>query len=247
MAIDTALPTQVLEAADAWWAQDFGFDAVDVRPARTVVREHAGRLVSSTGIWILVTGEFPVVAMPPDVFGVLRERAAAWSRSVVADRAALVAAIEPFQCTRVVGPAFIGYGTGDTLDLSWAERARPLTTGDALAVGTLRGECGAEEWDHGGSHEGARRFGAYDAAGRLCSLAGYVIWDRLAHISVITSPAARGRGLGRATVALAAQHAASAGLVPQYRTLAANTFSMQLGQRLGFRQYGFSVSVRLGA
>jgi len=222
-------------------------EASALRPARTLVREHAGRLVSSMGIWILVTGEFPVVGMPAHVFGVLREAAGAWSRSLVADGGALVAAIAPFRSTKVVGPAFIGYGTGDTLDLSSAERARPVTDGDALTVDSLRAECGAEEWAHGGSRADARRFGAYDAAGRLCSLAGYAVWDRLAHIAVITSPAARGRGLGRAAVALAAQDALAAGLIPQYRTLASNAPSMQLGRQLGFREYGFSVSVRLAA
>ena len=219
-----------------------------VRPPRTIVREHAGRLVGATAIWILVTGEFPVISMPANVFSVLRETAEAWSSSLVADSAAIVDAIVPFRTTKVVGPAFIGYGTRGTLDLSWAERARPVSSMDALLVDALRAECTAEEWDHGGCRvSDACRFGAVDGDDRLCSLASYVVWDRLAHISVITRPAARGHRYGRAAVALAAKHAIETGLIPQYRTLASNTPSIELARRLGFQEYGFSVYIRLAA
>jgi RimJ/RimL family protein N-acetyltransferase len=242
------LPADVREVADTWWARDFAVDSNALRPPRTIVQEHAGRLVGAAGIWILVTGEFPMVSMPASVFSVLRETAEAWSSSLVADSAAIVNAIVPFRSTKVVGPAFIGYGTGDTLDLSWAERARPVSDREALAVDALRVECTAEEWEHGGGRAGdACRFGAADGDNRLCSLASYVVWDRLAHISVITRPAGRGHGYGRAAVALAAKHAIEAGLIPQYRTLASNAPSMQLARRLGFQEYGFSVFVRLAA
>jgi len=240
------LPAHVRDAADAWWSQDFSVDPSALRPATTVVQEHTGRLSGSTGIWILVTGEFPVISMPAKVFCVLRDTARGWSSSMVGDRAAIADAILPFTSTRVVGPAFIGYGTGGMLNLSAAERARPVSDSDALAVDALRAECKSEEWEHGGGQAGdARRFGAADEDGRLCSLASYVVWDRLAHVSVITRPSARGRGFGKAAVALAAKHAIEAGLVPQYRTLASNDPSMRLGQRIGFQAYGFSVSVRL--
>jgi RimJ/RimL family protein N-acetyltransferase len=81
--------------------------------------------------------------------------------------------------------------------------------------------------------------------GPIGSLASYAVWDRLAHISVITGGSQRGRGSGRAVVALAARHALDAGLVPQYRTLHSNAPSMALGRRLGFREYGLSIYVRL--
>lgn len=242
------LPDDVREAADTWWARDFAMDPCALRPPRTVVQEHTGRLAGATGIWILVTGNFPVISMPANVFSVLRETAQAWSSSLVADSAAIVDAIAPFKSAKVVGPAFIGYGTSGSLNLSWAERARHLSSADALAVEALRRECTAEEWEHGGGRAGDPcRFGAVGSDNRLCSLASYVTWGRLAHISAITRPASRGHGYGRPVVALAAKHAIEAGLIPQYRTLASNGPSMQLAQRLGFQEYGFSVFVRLAA
>jgi len=241
------LPDNVREAADTWWAQDFAVDPCALRPPRTVVQEHAGRLTGATGIWILVTGNFPVISMPANVFSVLRETAKAWSSSLVADSTAIVDAIAPFESTKVVGPAFIGYGTGGSLNLSCAERARHLSSADAPSVEALRRECTAAEWEHGAGRAGACHFGAVDGDNRLCSLASYVTWGRLAHIAAITRPASRGHGYGRAAVALAAKHAIEVGLIPQYRTLASNGPSMQLAKHLGFQEYGFSVFVRLAA
>jgi RimJ/RimL family protein N-acetyltransferase len=242
------LPDDVREAADAWWAQDFAVNSGALRPARTVVQEHAGRRLGATGIWILVTGQFPRISMPPTVFGVLGEAARGWTCSLVADSAALVNAIVPFESIKVVGPAFIGYWTAGTSGLVWAKQARPLSASDVPEVDALRAECTEEEWQHGGcGSSGALSFGVFDGEQRLCSLASYVVWDRLAHISIVTRPAARGHGFARAAVSLAAEHAIKAGLVPQYRTLASNVRSLQLARRLGFQEYGLSVYVRLSA
>jgi RimJ/RimL family protein N-acetyltransferase len=111
----------------------------------------------------------------------------------------------------------------------------------------LREACGAA-WDHGGSKidPGVPLFGVFDGSRELTALASYQVWnERIAHISIVTHPRHQGRGLGRAAVALAAQRALTAGLVPQYRTLQANTASMAIAKRLGFVEYGFSVYVRM--
>ena len=211
------------------------------------MQAHRGRLADATGIWSLVAGEFPVISMPAAVFSVLADSARAWTRDSVADAAALVAAIAPFAAVKVVGPACIGYATRETLDVSDAERARVLTgsSADERAIEALRAECTEEEWQHGGASHGAAAFAVAEGDGRLGALASYVVWDRLAHIAVITASSQRGRGAGRAAVALAAKHALDAGLIPQYRTLRSNAPSMAIGRRLGFRAYGFSVYVRL--
>lgn len=242
------LPREARDAADAWWAQDFAIEPAALHPRQTWVQAHRGRLADATGISVLVAGGSPVVSMPAAVYAALGAAARRWTRDGVADGAALARAIAPFEAVKVVGPAFIGYGTRDTLDLSDAGLARELSgsSADERAVQALRAECTEEEWQHGGC--GAHRAAAFAASaedGRLGSLASYAVWGRLAHISVITGRAQRGRGSGRAVVALAAQHALDAGLIPQYRTLHSNAPSMALGRRLGFREYGFSMYVRL--
>jgi GNAT superfamily N-acetyltransferase len=240
--------SQILAVADAWWSQDLGCTVRELRPSATRVQEHRGGLLGSTNIWILVLGEHPVVSLPPEALA-LTARAERWSRTQVATPANLLADLGTLgagRIERIVGPAFIGYGL-EGLHLEDSTRARVLTAEDAPALARLRASCGVEEWEHGGSDRaaGGALFGAYEA-GELVAVASYKVWgERLAHIAIATKPARRGRGFGKAAVALAAKRALEAGLVPQYRTLRSNSSSLAIARHLGFVDYGFSVAVRL--
>jgi GNAT superfamily N-acetyltransferase len=205
-------------------------------------------LAGNPGIWILVAGGAPLISLPADTLDTLGDHAQAWSAADVADVVALhghLTALCPRTVDRIIGPAFIGYGSADSLDLRDARGARPLAAPEE--VGRLRAACQPEEWDHGGSDpEHEPTFGVFDDANELLALSGYKVWNAaIAHISIVTHPLFRGRGNGRAAVALAAQHAVAAGLLPQYRTLQRNAPSMNIARRLGFIEYGFSVYVRL--
>lgn len=144
---------------------------------------------------------------------------------------------------RVIGPAYIGYAEAVCPP---SHPVRSLTGGDAFAGGVLRAACAETDWEHGGSV-----FGKYPLSGvfvdsELAALAGYEVWGgTIAHISVITHPAFRGRGFGRSVVAHVAQVALAAGLIPQYRTLQSNRASMRIAESLGFFLYATSVAVRL--
>jgi len=238
---------KVLGIADRWWARDFACGPDDLRPATTHVQEHAGTMLGNPGIWILVVGAAPLVSLPPGMMAALARRARRWSRSLVAEPAALAAELEGLDLERIVGPAFIGYGTDSTLKLDLAARGRALTSGDAGAVAELRAACSDEAWAHGGSDPRiVPTFGCFDEAGQLCALAGYKTWGgTIAHISIVSAPSRRGRGFASAAVACAARHALGAGLLPQYRTLMSNEPSMAVARKLGFASYGFSVFVRL--
>ena len=234
--------------ADDWWARDFACSSADLRPTRTHVQRHVGALLDNPGIWILVAGGAPLVSLPSDATDVLVEKAQSWSSSDVADTPKLHRQLAPL-CSRpvekILGPAFIVYGSADSLDLRDARFARPSPSPGAIAK--LQAVCQSEEWNHGGSEPHPQRtFGVLDQFNELLALSGYKVWNEaIAHIAIVTHPEHRGRGLGRSAVALAAQHALSAGLVPQYRTLRQNAPSMNIARRLGFIEYGFSVYVRL--
>lgn len=243
------LPESVLGIADDWWAHDLGCRPEELRPQATRVQHHAGELIGNPAIWILVVGAFPVVSLPPWLWPILSDRARLWSPSMVADRSALAAQLEPVPVERIVGPAFIGYATEDTLCVPASPSSRQLTESDADAVARLRAVCPPEDWQHGGTDlRKVPAFGAYDETGELAALAGYEIWaGRIAHISIVTATGRRNRGFGSSAVAMAATHALNAGLLPQYRTLASNASSMRVAERLGFKEYGFSVAVTPGA
>lgn len=201
------------------------------------------------GIWILGVGPFPLVSLPKTALAVIGERARRWTERTIRDVPTLLREIRPLEVEKVIGPAFIGYGTQPTLELASATRARKLGRADVRAIERLRTACSEEDWEHGGSHfEKSPLFGAGDGLDELAALAGYEVWnEKIAHISIVSAPERRGRGFATAAVALAARHALSAGLVPQYRTLLANAAAMGVARRLRFEEYGVSVYVRLGS
>jgi GNAT superfamily N-acetyltransferase len=242
------LSDYTLRVADAWWARDFACSPDHLRPRATHVQVHAGELTGDDGIWILAVGTWPLVSLPLAVFPRLCERAQAWSRETIATSGTLEEGLAPIRPTRIVGPAFIGYATRESLRKEIKKRARQLVESDAVAGTALRSPCDAEAWEHGGSEFGhVPTFGAFERDADLAAMAGYEIWGEIAHISIISAPHRRSQGYGAAAALAAAEHALNAGLVPQYRTLKANGPSMRVAERLGFQEYGISMYVKVKA
>jgi GNAT superfamily N-acetyltransferase len=78
--------------------------------------------------------------------------------------------------------------------------------------------------------------------------AGYEEWESiLGHLSVLTAPAYRRRGLGTVMAAIAGHEALGAGLVPQWRAHEDNTASRATARSLGFVEAGTQTSVYLPA
>ncbi|MEU8328608.1 GNAT family N-acetyltransferase [Micromonospora sp. NPDC048839] len=78
----------------------------------------------------------------------------------------------------------------------------------------------------------------------VVAAAGYRMWPgSTAHVSVLTVPAVRGRGLARVAATAAVTHALEAGLMPQWR--ARPQASRRVARALGFRELGSQLSVRL--
>lgn len=80
--------------------------------------------------------------------------------------------------------------------------------------------------------------------GQVAAAAGYRDWPcGIAHVSVLTASAARGRGLARAAASAAVAHAIGQGRLPQWR--ARPEASRRVARALGFREVGSQVSIRL--
>lgn len=80
---------------------------------------------------------------------------------------------------------------------------------------------------------------------QIVAVAGYRDWPgRVAHLSVLTVAHARDRGLAAATASAAVSQAVGQDKLPQWR--ARSEPSRRIARRLGFRELGAQLSIRLG-
>ena len=79
---------------------------------------------------------------------------------------------------------------------------------------------------------------------RAVAAAGYLTWPGgVAHLSVLTDPACRGRGLAKLAGSLATADALACGLLPQWR--ARVPASIRVAASLGFVSCGSQLWIRL--
>ncbi|MFL5581719.1 MAG: GNAT family N-acetyltransferase [Gemmatimonadaceae bacterium] len=241
------LGARARRAVDEYWAEFLGRARDELRPGRAVVVAHAAQLEDYLGVYALELGGAPIVSAPPALAPALRARLAGLGPGALREPGSLLAALGD-AARAVVGPAWIGYV--DDLDAEAGDDGdvRALDERDERLVDQLRAACAHEEWEHGGSEltDGAA-MGAF-VGETLVALAGYEVWGgRLAHIAVVAHPDHRGAGHATRVVRAAARRALEAGLVPQYRTLAANGASLAVARRVGFAWYATSLAVRLSS
>lgn len=136
------------------------------------------------------------------------------------------------------------------------EHADLPTTQDEAAVATLEAACSHEDVDEVGLRSMPHRWVLLDRPASAVAEAGeaeapvplagsgYAVWaDRLAHMGVLTSPAARGRGYGVLAAAVGTDAALDAGLIPQWRARWDNEPSKRIAQVLGYDLSGSQTTV----
>ena len=189
-------------------------------------------------------GGAPIVSLPTGEVEAYRADIAHWQAGTVR-MPALVEAIFRERVVESIGPAFIGYNDVKHFKSVSSGATRRLTPQDKKAVDMLRAACAAQEWEHGGSEFiPSAMVGAFSAQ-ELAALASYELWgEQIAHIAVVTHPAFRGQGFATAAVSTLTEMVLERTLLPQYRTLEANTPSITLARRLGFAEYATSLAIR---
>ncbi|MER6420957.1 GNAT family N-acetyltransferase [Streptomyces sp. NPDC001137] len=145
----------------------------------------------------------------------------------------------------VLGPAALSYVS--------SERFRPVRPGalpvDQLPAGDpelrhLERMAGPEDAGEAGLDEITSPAFVVRERGRVVAAAGYRTWPcRTAHVSVLTAPQARGRGLARVTGSATVAHALTAGLLPQWR--ARHPASRRVAAALGFAELGAQLSIEM--
>lgn len=209
----------------------------------SVVVSPRSRLCPPGCVGVVVLGGSAIVTAPSDgVAAMVREAFARLSVEAVVDAEA-VGAVLPV--AGVLGPAALGYvAEGDFRPVSSGlvvVGLMPAGHPDLRALETVAGEQDAGE---AGLDEIDSPVFVVRADGEVVAACGYRVWPaQTAHVSVLTAPNWRGRGLARVTGSAAVAHALTAGLMPQWR--ARPTQSRRVALALGFRELGAQLSIKL--
>ena len=119
-----------------------------------------------------------------------------------------------------------------------------LLTCDVAAARDLERQCRPEEVAEADLSTMDHLFVALDRERRPVAGAGYQVQaEILAHLSVLTGPAYRRRGLARGVAAAAFGHAVDRELIGQWRSRVGHHGSAGLAARLGFETVGRQVTV----
>ena len=194
-------------------------------------------------VGVVALGGSAIVTVPDDaVDAIVRDGLRRLPVEAVVDTAS-VRTVLPV--SRVLGPAVLAYLA--------PERFRPVHPGastvDQLPVGNrelmaLEEAVGPEDATEAGLDEITSPAFVVRERGQVIAAAGYRTWPcRTAHISVLTAPQARGRGLARMTGSAAVAHALAAGLLPQWR--ARPPASRRVAAALGFAELGTQLSIEM--
>ncbi|MEU0564421.1 GNAT family N-acetyltransferase [Nonomuraea sp. NPDC005983] len=146
----------------------------------------------------------------------------------------------------VLGPAALAYLDAEDFAAAHAGaevESLPAAHPDVCALVTSVGDQDADE---SGLEEIASAAFVIRKDQDVIAAAGYRPWlDTAAHLSVLTAPEYRGRGLARVVASAAVAEALANELLPQWR--ARPDSSRRVARALGFREVGSQVSLQLGA
>jgi hypothetical protein len=189
--------------------------------------------VNHVGVVAVDGAAAPIVYGPAQVLPALHAAVRAGSGDP-AEGQHLTAALAP-RATRVLGPAWYGYATAQTLGPPPGRAVRSLRERDLPLLAGLREQTLPAEREESGT-TGLPAFGCLDD-GELQAVACLGIWHGMPTIGVLTHPRARGRGLAGMVVTAAAWEGLNRRAVVQYRAWQRNTASAAVAVRCGFTHY----------
>ncbi|MFI9270883.1 GNAT family N-acetyltransferase [Kitasatospora sp. NPDC052896] len=235
---------QVLARAKRLWAELAGVPAAfpEALGRSTIVVAPESGLCPQGWVGVVVLGGVALLTAPNEAVAVqLRQAVVELPAAALADPAVFEVALHPVE---VLGPATLGYLVADEFRAGPAGAVVELAPDDP-AVRLLMDGCDPTDVDESGlAGVTSPVFAVAGAGARVLAAAGYRTWPGgAAHLSVLTGPAHRSRGLARQAASAAVAHALAAGLLPQWRARAAE--ARQLARALGFRELGAQLGLRL--
>jgi GNAT superfamily N-acetyltransferase len=214
---------------DHWWAEVLRVPIAAMRAGGVFGLGH----VNHAGVIAVDNAAAPIVYGPAEVLPALHAAARATGSDPAAGQH-LAAALAP-RAGRVLGLAWYGYATAQTLGPAPSHAVRPLRERDLPLLASLHEQTPAAEREESGT-TGLPAFGYLDD-GELQAVACLGMWYGMPANGVLTHPRARGRGVAGMVVTAAAREGLSRRAVVQYRAWRRNTASVAVAMRCGLTHY----------
>jgi hypothetical protein len=229
---------------DAYWADSFGVAPADLHAPGVRVRPHRADRANWQTVYALVLGDAANVFAPAALVAPLSAACAGSDAASALDPAAWQTTLGD-RVAAVLGPTVHLY-LSDRSALAGLADGRRLNPGDTAALGGLRSSVGAEEWEYAGFGSAAvTLFGLFDGESLVAAANLTPGPGGASDVGVLTRPDVRGKGYGARIAAVAAGQALAMCGIARYRVPATYSASLSVGTRLGFREYGRNVEVRL--
>lgn len=231
----------LLKRVQRLWAGLAGTPVVFRDAAVEVVVSPQSLLCPPGWVGVVALGDAAIATAPDDeVAGIVRHALTGLPTAAMTDPAALRDAL-PVQ--EALGPATLAYCDAAGFRPADTRAVQTIPT-DHSDLRTLLERVPAEDADEAGLAEVTSPVFVLRTDTGVMAAAGHRTWPGdTAHISVLTVPAERGRGLARVVATAAVTDALHAGLLPQWR--ARPEASRRVARALGFRELGSQLSVRL--
>ena len=229
---------------DQYWADVFGLSPGFDRRDGVLVTPHV-RQWKDNFAFVFVRGNACVISVSKRRVEAVRQRAGSIGPGEFLTPGGVSGLFEE-PVDRTVGTAFQGYAEADDFRPVHSDHVRRLGPGDDDRLRALAEACDSRQWEHSGTgFSKPDHFGLF-ADNEIVAVANYAMWaPYAASIGIITHPAGRGRGCGKAAVSAAMKDAFEQGHLVVYQTLLANTPSVRLARALGCREYARTLAVHL--
>ena len=229
---------------DQYWADVFGLSPGFDRTDGLLVTPHA-RQWKDNFAFVFVRGNACVISVSRRRVEAVRRRAGPIGPGEWLTPGNVSSMFEE-PVDRIVGPVFQGYAEADDFRPVHSDHVRRLCPADDDRLKALADACDSLQWEHSGTDFSTPNHFGLVADDEIVAVAHYDMWaPYAASIGIITHPAHRGRGCGKAAVSAAMKHAFERGHLVVYQTLLANTPSVRLAHSLGCREYARTLAVHL--
>ncbi len=233
-----------LRAVDAFWADQFGCLPPALREPGLGILARA-ETHGGPSVFVFWRDPACLVTVAPDLLDrvepPVRGAAAADLISPAFWQALLGLPDEAFR-----GPAWLGYADASDFRACDPRGSRLLGAADDAALRRLAGRCAPLEWEHSGIEFGHWPIFGCFRGDDLVTAGTLKNWSELLrHAGIVTDPAWRGQGYGKAVVSAMTEHALAEGAIPQYRTLESNLAAVGIARSLGYQRYAATLAIRL--